>query len=158
MTSVQHRPITEDEVNDVRPMIGYYLWAAPVSLTVCWLLLAISSLYIDDSRSDRLFMECLSIGLACMFVLPPWYLSVRRYRRIKHDITGGVVFEVEGAPERTYMQRGRGSCHVRIQGIDLTIPNDRFNELKDANLVRIAFLPRSQVAVCLEIVYGLGVR
>ena len=34
----------------------------------------------------------------------------------------------------------------------------RFNELKDANLVRIAFLPRSQVAVCLEIVYGLGVR
>jgi len=157
--SPQQRRITEDEGNDVRPMVGYYLWAGPISLTVCVLLIAfLSALYIDDSRSDRLFMEYFSLALACLFVLPAWYFSIRRYGRIKQDIAGGIVFEVEGAPERTYMKAGAGSCHVRIQGIDLTIPNDRFNEVKDANLIRIAFLPRSRVVVCLEIAYGLGIR
>lgn len=157
MTSLRNRSITEDEANDVRPMFGYYLWAAPISLTVCLFLVAISSLYIDDNRNDRLFLECLSLGMACLLVLPVWYFAVRRYAQIKQDLAGGVVAEVEGAPEKTYMKR-TGSCRVRIQGFDLTIPNDRFNELKDANFVRIAFLPLSQVAVRVEIVYGLGVR
>jgi len=158
LTSPQQRPITPDEVNDVRPMFGFYLWAAPISLTVTCLLLAILSLYIDDSRSDRLFMESLSMGLGCLTALPAWYFSIRRYEQIKQDLAGGILFEVEGAPEKTYMRPITGACYVRIQGIDLKVPHDRFNELKDANLVRIAFLPRSQVAVCLEIVYGLGVR
>lgn len=152
---LQRRPITEDEVIDAQAMMGFHLWAPPISITITCLLIGLLSLYIDDSRADRLFVADLGLGFLCVIAIPAWYFCIHQYSRIKGEIATGIVQIVEGAPE-TCKIRLTGSCTVRICGTNVTVPSDRFNQLKDANTIRIAFLPESRVAVRIDVLPGIG--
>jgi len=85
-----------------------------------------------------------------------WVRSLGSYRKFVSDKNTRLVNIVEGAPERVFMTRF-GQCYVRMSGRKIRVGNDYFSELRDANNVRIEFLPESLLAVRVQVVRGIGV-
>ena len=73
---------------------------------------------------------------------------------VVHDIERRVVEVIEGAPEHVWASRG--FCYLVIAGRTIRVPNDVYGELRESNLVKVAFLPTSLVAVQVEAVRGMG--
>ena len=80
--------------------------------------------------------------------------TVRHYKRVVHDIERRVVEVIEGAPEHVWASRG--FCYLVIAGRTIRVPNDVYGELRESNLVKVAFFPTSLVAVQVEAVRGMG--
>lgn len=49
-----------------------------------------------------------------------------------------------------------GDCYLQLSGHKIRVPTDCYGALKDATIVRVAFLPRSHVAIRVEIGRGIG--
>jgi hypothetical protein len=83
---------------------------------------------------------------------------IRDFKKVSHDIEMRVAEVVEGAPEKVWTQRD-GYCYIRLSGRTIRVPPDAhvYGSLREANVVKIAFLPTARVAVHVESDRGLGI-
>ena len=49
-----------------------------------------------------------------------------------------------------------GFCFLRLHGKKIRVPNDRYSELKEATMARVAVLPNSLIAVRVDLSRGIG--
>jgi hypothetical protein len=143
---MQQRLLSEDEALQVRTLAN---WFAPVFATLLYAALAWYA-RAEDALMQIIFAVLLG-GNAAVF----WFIRIRQHTRLKQDLDGGVVQILEGAPERAQVSRG-GFCYVWLQGLRIRVPNDEYHGIRDANLIRVAFLPKSRLAVRVEVMSGLG--
>jgi hypothetical protein len=123
--------------------VVYAVWA-PLSIGIAW--------YASDG--DPLLI----VPFAVLFGgLAVWIWVVRLHARSLRleEIRARVVEVVQGSPEAVWMAKS-GFCYIRLDGRDIQIPNDRFRELSESTVVRIAYLPRSRVVVRVEASRTLG--
>jgi hypothetical protein len=150
LTQDRTRALTEDDKTDAKVMIGWQFWAPPVIFTVGYFVAAWFALSLGFSAE----VICLLLlgGLAAW----TWITCIRQYQKFSRDMAGGLVHIVEGAPERVYLTRF-GRCYMKISGRKLRVANEYYNELREANNVRIEFLPESRIAIRVNIARGVGI-
>ena len=145
---VQQRFLTSDEIKDARAIVGWQFWAAPVILGVACLGLGIGAL-----GRDPLFSFLFFLFLMPSLVL--WIVRFRDYQKVVHDTEQRIVEIIEGAPEKVWATRG-GFCYLQLAGRTIRVPNDSYGELREANMVRVAFLPTALTAVRVEPFRGIA--
>jgi hypothetical protein len=143
------RFLTDDEIHDARAMMGWQFWFAPVIFSVgCvgtgWVAA------IGESVGLWLFV------LFATFTIILWTLRLRQYKKFTADIENRTVEVLEGAPQKTWVAGKTGDCYLELSGHKIKVPNDCYGALKDATIVKVAFLPRSHVAVRVDIGRGIG--
>lgn len=131
-------------------MVGWQFWTPPVIFTAGYFVAAWFALSLDLSAEVICFL--LFGGLAAV----AWINCIRQYRKFTRDMAAGLVQIVEGAPERVFMTRF-GRCYIRISGRKLRVANEYYNELREANNIRIEFLPESRIAIRVNIARGVGI-
>lgn len=146
---MEQRPLSEDEVLDARVLTNWTFWFAPVFGTVLYA--AVAWYLRTEETLLQIFLALFLGGSAATF----WFIRIRQHSHLTQDLNGGVVHVLDGAPERAKISRG-GFCYVWLHGMRIRVPNDEYQGIRDANLVRIAFLPKSRVAVHVEVMPGLG--
>src|SRR5215475_4422253 len=153
--AVQQRFLTADEIEDARAMVGCQFWAAPIMFGVVSL----------GSGIGALGGDSLVVFLFLLFLIPAlvlWIVRLHDYRKVVHDIEMRIVEVIEGAPEKVWAPRGMinitrvGFCYPRLAGRTIRVPNDSYGELRDANMVSVAFLPIALAAVRVEPFRGIA--
>jgi hypothetical protein len=149
----QSRRLTADDLLDVQPMFGWQFWIAPIIFTVGYLVAAPVAWFVMD-RDLIAQGICLVVfgGLAGW----AWSNRLREHRKFAQDKSVGLVQTIEGAPERVDRVKD-GRCYVSIAGRKVRVAPEYYNELRDANNVKIEFLPESSVAVRVNVIRGLGI-
>jgi hypothetical protein len=84
-----------------------------------------------------------------------WPLAIRKNRQLTADIEERAVEVLEGAPERVWMTSRNGPCYLWLSGQKIRIPIDDYESVKGAYIVKVAFLPRSRIAVRAEAGRGI---
>ena len=144
-----YRTLTEDDITDAKALVGWQFWMAPVLSTAGYLLGA--WLVMDLGWTGEIICFVMLGGVA----IYAWVNRLGQHRKLADDISKRLVSIVEGAPERIFMKYGL--CYVRISGRKIRVANEYFNELRDANNVRIEFLPESLLAIRVQIMRGIGI-
>jgi hypothetical protein len=85
-----------------------------------------------------------------------WTLRLRQYRKFSADIDHRTVEVLEGAPQKIWVVGKTGDCFLQLSGHKIKVPNDCYGQLKDATVVRVAFLPTSKIAVRVDAGRGIG--
>lgn len=150
--TISQRFLTDDEVREASAVTGCKFWFGPTMFDVGVIVpLVLILLGIMDRPFGLILLTLFSLPTAI-------FLSarLREYGNVKHDLEMRVVKVVEGAPDMVWMNRWSGFCYARFRELDIRVPNDMYKELQDANLVRIAFLPTSLVAVNVKVEHGIG--
>jgi hypothetical protein len=142
------RFLTDDEIRDAKAMVGWQFWAAPLMFVAASLGLGIGAL---GGNPAIIFAFLLFVSVTVVLCL----FRVRNYNRVMLDIERRVVEVIEGAPEHVWVTRG-GFCYLGIAGRTIRVPNDVYGELRESNMVKVAFLPTALVAVQVETARGLG--
>ena len=152
---MQKRFLTDDEINDARAMVGWQFWAAPIMFAMASLGLGIGALGGDPVV---IFLFLLLGSLAVIL----WIIRLRDYSKVTHDIEMRLVEVIEDAPEKVWVPRSTieltkvGFCYLQLAGRTIRVPNDSYGELREANMVKVAFLPTALVAVRVEPLRGIG--
>lgn len=128
-------------------MVGWQFWAAPGMFVAVSVGFGFGAL---GGNPAIIFVFLLFGGVSVVLCLS----AVRQYNKMAHDIERRVVEVIEGAPEHVWASRG--FCYLAIAGRTIRVPNDVYGELRESNMVKIAFLPTSLVAVQVEAVRGMG--
>jgi len=139
------RLITADELRDARGMIGWRSWAPPIIFS----LMCVAAVWFGVRG---LFAVAL-----ILFAAWGWIMQLRAYSRITTDIEGQMVEVLEGGPDSVWKSR-YGICYMTIAGHRLQIPVDCYGELREANFVKVAFLPESRIAVRVDMSRGVGLQ
>ena len=147
---ITERVLTDDDVREARAMTGFAFWAGPIAIAVVIITLVLLSMGTIDKLLSLIFLALL--GLYTGYMIVP---RLREYGRIRNDLAAGIVKTLEAAPQKVWMGR-TGFCYASFGGFVIRVPNDRYKELRDSNLVKIAFLPTSLVAVGVEVEHGIG--
>jgi hypothetical protein len=142
------RFLTDDEIRDAKAMVGWQFWAAPLMFVAASLGLGIGAL---GGNPAIIFVFLLFVSVTVVLCL----FWVRNYNRVMLDIERRVVEVIKGAPEHVWVTRG-GFCYLGIAGRTIRVPNDVYGELRESNMVKVAFLPTALVAVQVETARGLG--
>lgn len=148
---VQQRFLTEDEISDARAMIGWRFWAAPLIFGFASVGLGIGAIGGNPVIIFVFLLVFTGEVIQCFFCF-------REFQKVSHDIQMRVVELIEGAPEKVWVQRNGSSCLV-LAGRTIRVPPDAhvFENLREANIVKVAFLPTALVAVHVESKRGLGI-
>ncbi len=152
---MQQRFLTDDEINDARAMVGWQFWAAPIMFGVASFGLGIGALGGDPVV---VFLFLLLGSLAVIL----WIVRLRDYSKVTHDIEIRLVEVIEDAPEKIWVPRSTieltkvGFCYLQLAGRTIRVPNGSYGELREANMVKVAFLPTALVAVRVEPLRGIG--
>jgi hypothetical protein len=133
-------------------MVGAQFWAGPIMFGVASIVFGIVALG-RDPVAISLFRSfgSVSVGL--------WVLRVRDYNKVTQDIDKRIVEVIEGAPEKVWVERyltRMGFCYIRLGGYTIRVPNELYGELRESNMVTVAFLPTALVAVRVEPERGIG--
>jgi hypothetical protein len=153
--ALQQRFLTSDEIRDARATVGWQFWFAPIIFGVATLGLGIAAL-----GGNSLIAFMFVFFLIPAFVL--WLVRLHDYKKVVHDIEMRVVEVIEGAPEKVWTPRitiditKLGFCYIRLAGRTIRVPNDAYGELRDTNMVRVAFLPTALAAVRVEAFRGIA--
>jgi len=147
------RLLTDDDRREARAFVGFGFWFFPAMTATVVVIVAGLMLFGEIEKS---------LGWILLVLFGPltYFLAasrLRQYGRVKDDLAGGKVLVFKGAPGWVYADRS-GFTYVRFAGFDadIRVPNDVFRELQDANLVALAVLPTSNLAVEVHIEHGLG--
>ncbi len=146
------RLLKDEEIQQANNFIGWMFWFPPILFSLGALLAAWLDLSLDPTAHMLLI-------ILSAFALLLWLLRIRDYGRVKRDLKTQLVVDVEIALERVWAGKSLfqlGFYYMRVGGQNVRIPSARFKEVRDANLVRVAFLPRSRLAVALQVIDGLG--
>ncbi len=149
--AVDQRFLTEDEISDARAMIGWTFWVAPAIFGLVSLGLGIGAI---GGNPAIVFAFLLVFSAAVML----YFSRVRAFKKLSHDIEMRVAEVIEGAPEKIWTQRD-GFCYLLLAGRTIRVPPDAhpYGSLREANFVRVAFLPTTLLAVHVESDRGLGI-
>ena len=149
--SISQRFLSEDDRAAARSMFGFAFWFGPALFSaILIVVLALTALRVIDPVLGLILL--ILFGIVSYFALSR---RVRTYQAYRQDLEIGVARILEGSPEKVWMG-GSGFCFIAIGGVELRIPNDQFQEAKDANSVKAAFLPTSGIVVELEVARGIG--
>jgi hypothetical protein len=144
---LMQRLLTDEEAANARAMINWTFWSPPTIVTAgC--IVAIFFLWGADAVAWGIFAPLVMVTGAF------WFSRARRYRRITEEIERRIVEVLEGAPEKAWLTRS--AAYVRLSGINIQVPHDRYAELRDANSVKVALLPVTRIAVRIDIARGIG--
>jgi hypothetical protein len=143
------RALTDDDLHDAQSMMGWKLWFGPILFTIGYPVAAWFFLPLGWEGEIACF---LTLGGLAIYA---WVRSLGSFRKFASDKNTRLVNILEGAPDRVYMT-GLGGCYVCMSGLKIRVGNDYFSELRDANNVRIEFLPTSLLAVRVQVVRGIG--
>ena len=146
---MQQRFLTDDEIHEARAMIGWQFWFAPVIFSLGCLGTG-SVAATGEPIGPWLFIPFCTIAILL------WILRLRQYKKFTADIEHRIVEVLEGAPEKTWVRQKTGDCYIQLSGHKIKVPNDCYGALKDATIVKVAFLPRSHFAVRVDIGRGIG--
>ncbi len=149
----QYRSLTEDDLLDVKALIGWQFWIAPIIFTVSYLVAAPIAWFMTDHDPAAEVICLVMFGGPAAWA---WFSRMKQHRKFARDKSAGRVHILEGAPERVKLAKN-GRCYVSIAGKRVRVAPEYYNELRDANNVKIDFLPESRVAVRVNIVRGLGI-
>src|SRR5437764_3316167 len=141
-TAVQQPPITDEEISEAKSMFGFAFWA-PLIVTVLFLLVV--GIVIGLNAIGMAIIGCLVVP-EVVFLILRW----REYQSLQSDLQVGMLQVIEGAPEKVWMGRS-GFCFLRLHGKKIRVPNDRYSELKEATMARVAVLPNSLIAVRVDL-------
>ena len=144
------RLLTADEMSDARAMVGWQFWAAPAIFGLASLGLGIGAI---GGNPVIIFVFFLVFSAAVIVCLN----RVDQFKKVNHDIEMRVAQVIEGAPEKVWPQKGVGWA-LSYSGRDIQVPYDVYDgNLREVNIVRVAFLPTALVAVNVEVTRGLGI-
>jgi membrane protein implicated in regulation of membrane protease activity len=146
---VQQRFLTDDEINDARAMIGWQFWFAPMLFGLACL----GSGWVAATGEP---VGLLLFILFSIITIVLWTLRLRQYKRFTADIDHRTVEVLEGAPQKIWVAGKTGDCYLQLSGHTIKVPNDCYGVLKDATIVKVAFLPTSHIAVRVEAGRGIG--
>src|SRR5689334_6220485 len=149
MLRIMDRALTQDEAIEARKTIGWTFWAGPLIFAIACL---IAGWFLIGADSTALAIFTPFVVITVVF----WLVRLRTYNKIKSEIDNGVAEVIEGAPDKVDTDRRTGMSYLTMRGKKIRVPNDRYGELQDANWVRIAILPRSLVAVRVDVSRGVG--
>lgn len=150
--NMPQRFLTDNELQNARGLIGWQFWVGPIIPTIFYFVSAWFGLSLDMPILWEVIFFVFLGGLAIW-----WWLSrCREYNRFRRDIDRRVVELAEGTPERVWMSRD-GRCFVRLAGHKIRVPNEYYKALRDANAVKIEYLPESCFAARVKILHGLGI-
>jgi hypothetical protein len=149
----QFRSLTDDDLLDAKAMFGWQVWIAPIIFTVTYLVAAPGAWYLTDHDPAAQGICLVMFGGPAVWV---WFRSMREQQKFARDKSAGRVQILEGAPEQVALAKN-GCCYISIAGSKVRVAPEYYNELRDANNVKIEFLPESRVAVRVNIVRGLGI-
>ena len=136
-------------------MVGWQFWTPPIMFGLVTLGLGIGAL----GRNPAIIVGFL---LVCSVTLILWLFRLRDSKKVSHDIEMRVVHLIEGAPARVWLPLSAveltklGFCYLSLADRTIEVPNDAYGELREANIVKVAFLPTALVAVKVETVRGIG--
>jgi hypothetical protein len=85
-----------------------------------------------------------------------WTVRLRQYKRFTADIEYRIAEVLEGIPQRVWLAGRGGDCYLRLAGRTIKVPNDCYGALKEATIVKVAFLPTSHIAVRVDAGRGIG--
>lgn len=149
---ITKRVLTDEDIREARAMTGFSFWVGPVIFVVA---ASIPLVLMSMRTIDKLLALILLILFSTYagFMIIP---RLREYGQIRNDLAAGIVQTLEAAPERVWVNRRTGFAYARFLGLNLRVPNDMCHEIRDANLVKVSFLPTSLVAVNIEVEHGIG--
>lgn len=138
-------------MRDARAMVGWRFWVPPVIFGCASLSLGLGAI---GGNPVIIFVFLLVFSAEVILFLS----RVRDFKKVSHDIEMRVVEVIEGAPEKVWVQRD-GSCYLSLAGRTIRVPPDAhvYGSLREANIVKVAFLPTALVAVDVESDRGLGI-
>jgi hypothetical protein len=146
---MEQRLLSEDEVHQARALTNWTFWLGPAFGTAVYAVIA--WYFRTEEPLFQITMAVLLGGNAVVF----WLIRIRQHANLTQDLNSGLVHVLDGAPEKARVSRG-GFCYVWLQGLRIRVPNDEYQGIRDANLVRIAFLPKSRLAVRVDVMPGVG--
>lgn len=144
------RFLTNDELKNARAMVGWKFWMAPIIFTFGY-----GAAVLFSWNYDLLMELIFFAGLGGPAILL-WHIRIRQYKKFARDRRLRIVELVGGVPERVWMALD-GLCYIRLTGRNIRVENHQYKELRDANLVRVEFLPESCIAVQVTICHGIGI-
>jgi len=144
------RFLTNDELKNARAMVRWKFWMAPIIFTFGY-----GAAILFSWNYDLLMELIFFAGLGGPAILL-WHIRIRQYKKFARDRRLRIVELVGGVPERVWMAPD-GLCYIRLTGRNIRVENHHYKELRDANLVRVEFLPESRIAVRVTISHGIGV-
>ena len=148
--AVEQRFLTEEEMSDARALVGWHFWAAPAIFGIASLGLGIGAI---GGNPVIIYVFFLVFSAALIVCLP----RVQHFKKVIYDIEMRVAEVIEGAPEKVWPQKGVG-WSLSYVGRDIQVPFDVYDgDLRQVNIVRVAFLPTALVAVHVESTCGLGI-
>ena len=147
-------PLTDDDVLEAKRMFNWRYWYETALFSTAALGLAVAAAATRD-HGARLVMLCLWIifaALALVNVFP----RVREYNAFNSDLEMRIAQSALAAPQKVWKPK-YFFCYVRINGEKIRLEWKHYVDLREANLVRIVFLPTSRVASRIEVAHGLGI-
>ena len=148
---MHQRFLTDDEIHSASAMMGRQFWFGPVVFSLgCLGTGWVAARYHGDPIGMWLFILFSTITTIL------WTLRLRQYKKFTADLEHRTAEMLEGAPQKVWVQRNTGDCYLQLSGHKIRVPNDCYGALKDATIVKVAFLPRSHFAVHVEIGRGIG--
>ena len=145
---MQQRFLTDDEMHDARAMVGWQFWFAPVLFS----LVSAGTGWIAASGEAMGLWLFIPFSIITIIL---WTFRLRHYQKFTADIEHRTVEVLEGAPQKTWVEK-TGDCYLQLSSHKIKVPNDCYGALKDATIVRVAFLPSSHIAVRVDIGRGIG--
>jgi len=146
---MQQRFLTDDEIHDARAMIGWQFWFAPVLFSLG----CVGSGYVAATGDQMGIWIFIPFGIITIVL---WTLRLRQHKKFTADIDHRTVELLEGAPQKTWVVGRTGDCYLQLSGQTIKVPSNCYGALKDATIVKVAFLPTSRIAVRVDIGRGIG--
>jgi hypothetical protein len=143
------RFLTDDEIDDARAMIGWQFWFAPILFSLA----CVGTGWVTAIGEPVGLWLFLPFGTITIVL---WILRLRQYGKVTADIDHRTVEVLEGAPQKIWVVGKTGDCYLQLSGHKIKVPNDCYGSLKDATVVKVAFLPTSKIAVRVDAGRGIG--
>ena len=150
---VSQRFLTVEDRLRARATMGWRAWVGAFGLA------AVGVIVLAGVWLRRVQMSTESIIWLLSVALPASIASIKLVRdrqKYTQDLEMGMANIVEGAPVRVWRTK-YGSCFLKIDGTTLRVPGDSFSSLVEANIVKVAYLPESRIAVEVQASRGIGV-
>ena len=142
--------LTEDDIAEAKRMFGWRFWYDGVLCSAATMGCAIA--LVMTRHPATLFLLVIFGVLALLNIVP----RMREHKAFKDDLEMRLASVLLAAPQRVWRPENF-FCYLRINGVRIRIPWERYYELREANLIRVIFLPTSRVAVRIEVAPGLGI-
>jgi hypothetical protein len=148
---MEQRPLTDNEIKEAEEVLKRKPWVEAIFYGV------VCSIGIWKALEGSQFGVALLIfGVVILTI--QWRVRNQAYKKFKEDVNVGIAEIIEGPPQK--VRADRFNALVWMSGRKIRVPNIGTSvgseELKKATFVRIAVLPKSNIAVHVHATKGIG--